>query len=123
MANARFSSADHERPAEREGGGEPAIAWAFFGGVVKRLVEDNLKPVVTRADRYAPGIDRVFLECARFRGFVVDPAIVRHATGNPLDLLERDPEGRLVVVDLKTSARRYTDLQVECATRRPTDDY
>ena len=30
-------------------------AWAFFGGVVKRLVEDNLKPVVTRADRYAPG--------------------------------------------------------------------
>ena len=58
-------------------------AWAFFGGVVKRLVEDNLKPVVTRADRYAPGIDRVFLEYAQFRGFVVDPAIVRHATGKP----------------------------------------
>ena len=55
----------------------------FFGGVVKRLVEDNLKPVVTRADRYAPGIDRVFLEYAQFRGFVVDPAIVRHATGKP----------------------------------------
>ena len=32
-----------------------------------------------------------------------------------LDLLERDPEGRLVVVDLKTSARRYTDLQVEAS--------
>jgi RecB family exonuclease len=30
-----------------------------------------------------------------------------------LDLVERDPEGRLVVVDLKTSARMYTDLQVE----------
>ena len=30
-----------------------------------------------------------------------------------LDRLERDPEGRLVVVDLKTSARRYTNLQVE----------
>lgn len=58
-------------------------AWVFFGGVVKRLVEDNLKPVVTRADRYAPGIDRVFLEYAQFRGFVVDPAIVRHATGKP----------------------------------------
>lgn len=58
-------------------------AWGFFGGVVKRLVEDNLKPVVTRADRYAPGIDRVFLEYAQFRGFVVDPAIVRHATGKP----------------------------------------
>jgi len=58
-------------------------AWVFFGGVVKRLVEDNLKPVVTRPDRYAPGIDRVFLEYAQFRGFVVDPAIVRHATGKP----------------------------------------
>lgn len=58
-------------------------AWVFFGGVVKRLVEDNLKPVVTRADRYVPGIDRVFLEYAQFRGFVVDPAIVRHATGKP----------------------------------------
>jgi hypothetical protein len=38
---------------------------------------------VTRADRYAPGIDRVFLEYAQFRGFIVDPAIVRHATGKP----------------------------------------
>lgn len=58
-------------------------AWAFFGGVVKRLVEDNLKPVVTRADRYTPAIDRVFLEYAQYRGFVVDPAVVRHATGKP----------------------------------------
>jgi transposase len=58
-------------------------AWVFFGGVVKRLVEDNLKPVVTRPDRYTPGIDRVFLEYAQYRGFVVDPAVVRHATGKP----------------------------------------
>ena len=58
-------------------------AWVFFGGVVKRLVDDNLKPVVTRADRYVPGIDRVFLEYAQYRGFVVDPALVRHPTGKP----------------------------------------
>jgi transposase len=58
-------------------------AWVFFGGVVKRLVEDNLKPVVTRPDRYVPTIDRVFLEYAQYRGFVVDPAVVRHATGKP----------------------------------------
>jgi transposase len=32
-------------------------AWAFFQGVVRRLVVDNLKPVITRADRYAPQID------------------------------------------------------------------
>jgi len=58
-------------------------AWVFFGGVVQRVVEDNLKPVVTRADRYAPGIDRVFLEYAQYRGIVVDPAVVRHATRKP----------------------------------------
>ena len=32
-----------------------------------------------------------------------------------LDLVERDAEGRLVVVDLKTSARKYSDLQVEAS--------
>ncbi len=58
-------------------------AWVFFGGVVKRLVEDHLKPVVTRPERYTPTIDRVFLESAQDRGFVVDPAVVRHATGKP----------------------------------------
>ena len=58
-------------------------AWAFFGGVVRRVVFDNLKPVVTRADRYTPTLDRVFLEYAQYRGFVVDPALPGHAQGNP----------------------------------------
>ena len=56
-------------------------AWTFFQGVVRRLVVDNLKPVVTRADRYAPQIDRVFLEYAQHRGFLVDPTVPRHPTG------------------------------------------
>ena len=43
-------------------------------------------------------------------GEVLDRSLV-----GTLDLLERDPEGRLVVVDLKTSARKYTDLQVEAS--------
>jgi transposase len=58
-------------------------AWAFFGGVVRRLVIDNLKPAVARADRYTPTLDQVFLEYAQYRGFVVDPAVPRHATGKP----------------------------------------
>ena len=58
-------------------------AWALFGGVVRRLVVDNLKQVVTRADRYAPQFDRVFLEYTQYRGFLVDPAVPRHATGKP----------------------------------------
>jgi CRISPR/Cas system-associated exonuclease Cas4 (RecB family) len=41
-------------------------------------------------------------------GEVLDRALV-----GTLDLVERDAEGRVVVVDLKTSARRYTDLQAE----------
>jgi transposase len=58
-------------------------AWTFFGGVVRRLVADNLTPVVRHPDRYTPTLNRVFLEYAQYRGFVVDPAIVRHATGKP----------------------------------------
>jgi putative RecB family exonuclease len=40
-----------------------------------------------------------------------------------LDLLERHPEGRLVVVDLKTSARRFTDLQIETALQLSVYSY
>jgi transposase len=58
-------------------------AWTFFGGVVRRVVADNLTPVVTRPDRYTPGINRVFLEYAQYRGFIVDPAVPAHATGKP----------------------------------------
>lgn len=58
-------------------------AWTFFGGVVRRLVADNLKPVVTHPDRYDPHVNRVFLEYAQYRGFIVDPAVPEHATGKP----------------------------------------
>jgi transposase len=58
-----------------------AAAWIFFGGVVRLLVEDNLKPVVTRPDRYTPHLQRVFLEYAQYRGFIVDPAVPADPTG------------------------------------------
>jgi transposase len=60
-----------------------SAAWRFLGGVPRRLVVDNLKAVVTRADRYAPTFARVFLEYAQYRGFVGDPTVPRHATGKP----------------------------------------
>ena len=40
-----------------------------------------------------------------------------------LDLVERDPEGRLVVVDLKTAARKYSDLQVEASLQLSVYSY
>lgn len=59
------------------------LAWTFFGGVVRRLVLDNLTPAVTRADRYTPTLGRVFLEYAQYRGFIVDPTVPVHPTGKP----------------------------------------
>jgi hypothetical protein len=58
-------------------------AWAFFGGVVRRLVVDNLTPAVTRPDRYTPTLNRVFLEYAQYRNVLVDPAVPAHPTGKP----------------------------------------
>jgi transposase len=52
-------------------------AWAFFGGMFKVLVADNLKPVVDKADRLEPRWNREWLEYAQARGVVCDPARVR----------------------------------------------
>jgi len=51
-------------------------------------------------------------------GEVLDRALV-----GTWDLLERDAEGRLVVVDLKTAARKYTDLQVELSLQLSVYSY
>lgn len=58
-------------------------AWEFFGGVPARVVIDNLKAAVLKADRYEPAFQRTFGEYAEHRNFVIDAAIVRHPTGKP----------------------------------------
>jgi hypothetical protein len=58
-------------------------AWVFFGGVTRRVVVDNLRAAITRADRYDPIFQRTFEEYARHRGFIIDPAPVRTPTGKP----------------------------------------
>lgn len=58
-------------------------SWEYFGGVVARVVLDNLRAAVTKPDRYDPIFQRTFEEYARYRGFVIDAAGVRHATGKP----------------------------------------
>lgn len=50
-------------------------AWEFFGGVTARVVIDNMKAAVTKADRYDPIFQRTFEEYARHRGFVIDAAV------------------------------------------------
>ncbi len=59
-------------------------AWAFFGGVPARVVLDNLKAAVTKADRYDPIFQRTFAEYAGYRGFVIDAAVPRSPTGKPV---------------------------------------
>lgn len=58
-------------------------AWDFFGGVTARVVLDNLRAAVVKADRYEPAFQRTFNEYAKHRGFVIDAAVVRHPTGKP----------------------------------------
>ena len=49
-------------------------AFAYFGGIVARVVPDNLGTGVTRADLYEPKLNRCYEEMADYYGFLIDPA-------------------------------------------------
>lgn len=53
-------------------------AWKFFGGVAHRVVFDNPSTMVLKADPKSPVLNRAFAEYAQSRGFLPDPARVRH---------------------------------------------
>jgi len=53
-------------------------AWAFFGGVFKVVIPDNMRTIVDRSDPTDPKLNEAFVEYAQARGFVIDPARVRH---------------------------------------------
>jgi transposase len=56
-------------------------AFAFFGGVPRRLVPDNLRTGVDKPDLYDPKINRSYAELAEHYGVLVDPA----RAGKPRD--------------------------------------
>ena len=58
-------------------------AWAFFGGVPNYLVIDNFPAAVAGADALHPRLSRGFLEYSQHRGFIADPARVRHPRTSP----------------------------------------
>lgn len=58
-------------------------AWACFGGVPRYLVIDNFPAAVAGADALHPRFTRGFLEYARRRGFIADPARVRKPRDKP----------------------------------------
>lgn len=58
-------------------------AFAFFGGVPRRLVPDNLTAGIRKADRYDPRLNRAYSELTRYYGCLVDPARVAHPKDKP----------------------------------------
>jgi transposase len=58
-------------------------AWAWFGGVFRVLIPDNLSPVIAAADPVNPRFTVGWLDYAQARGFGTDPARVRHPTDKP----------------------------------------
>jgi transposase len=58
-------------------------AWAFFQGVPQYLVLDNFPAAIAGADALHPKLTRGFLEYAQHRGFIPDPARVRHPKDKP----------------------------------------
>lgn len=58
-------------------------AWRFFGGVPRRLLLDNFPAAVAGVDPLAPQPTIGFLEYSQARGFLVDPARVRHPQDKP----------------------------------------
>jgi len=58
-------------------------AWLFFGGLTARVILDNLKAAIAKAERYEPVFQRTFAEYADHRGFVIDPAVAYHPQGKP----------------------------------------
>ena len=61
--------------------GSHARALAYYGGVPRVVVPDNLKAAVTRAQRYDPQLNVAYAELAQHYGFAVVPARV----GKPQD--------------------------------------
>jgi len=52
-------------------------AFEFFGGVPERILLDNLKSGVLKPHTYDPVFNRVYAECAKHYGFIIDPAKIR----------------------------------------------
>jgi transposase len=58
-------------------------AWAFFGGVFKVLIPDNMTAGVAQSDSVNPRFTVGWLEYAQTRGFITDPARVAHPQDKP----------------------------------------
>ncbi len=58
-------------------------AWAFYGGVFRCVVPDNMSPIVDKANPTEPRLNQAFVEYAQDRGFLIDATRVRHPQDKP----------------------------------------
>jgi len=105
-------------------------AWAFFSGIPRYLVLDNFPAAVAGPDALNPRLTRGFIEYSQHRGFIIDPARVRHPQDKPkverhVDYVrERLFKGGQFhgLSDLRAQARKWclevAGLRVHGTTRR-----
>lgn len=58
-------------------------AWEFFGGVPSKVIVDNMKTAIIKADRYEAEFNRYLYEYSHYRGFIIDPARSSTPTDKP----------------------------------------
>jgi len=58
-------------------------AWAFYGGVFRCVIPDNMSPIVDKANPTEPRLNQAFVEYAQDRGFLIDATRVRHPKDKP----------------------------------------
>ena len=58
-------------------------AFSFFGGVTVRIILDNLKDGVLKADIYDPRLNRAYAEMGHYYGVLLDPARALHPKDKP----------------------------------------
>jgi transposase len=58
-------------------------AWAFFAGVFRTVIPDNMSAIVDKANPLEPRLNQAFVEYAQARGFAIDPARVRSPQDKP----------------------------------------
>jgi transposase len=89
-------------------------AWAFFGGVFRTVVPDNMPAVVDDADALEPRLNQAFVEYAQSRGFHIDPTRVRHPKDKPkveraVPFVRSSFFAGEVFIDLADAQRRATE--------------
>ncbi len=94
-------------------------AWGFFAGVFRVLIPDNAEAIVDHADALEPRFNQAFVEYAQARGFLIDPARVRHPKDKPrvernVAFVRRSMFVGETFVDLADAQRHATEW---CATR------